>query len=182
MHTYHLKSETNIYNLIIKNDIEKTLVFNLEFLNLLYFRYKRCFHVKLNSKLNLLNTCTYAFLTKICKLCIVISNWNSNIDIFPFKFIFFKWKKKNDPASAYQKVSQLPLEWRADNNEIGNGWSKIKYQRTNQVMENNNLIWKQSDEKTSVDSRNWKLYGQVLWLYERKKRQIVSQRTKVTRK
>lgn len=30
MHTYHLKSETIIYNLIIKNDIEKTLVFNLE--------------------------------------------------------------------------------------------------------------------------------------------------------
>lgn len=83
-------------------------------------------------------------------------------------------EKKNDPPSAYQKVSQLPLEWRADNNEIGNGWSKIKYQPTNQVMENNNLIWKQSDEKTSVDSRNWKLYGQVLWLYERKKRQIVS--------
>lgn len=74
MHTYHLKSETIIYNLIIKNDIEKTLVFNLEFLNLLYFRYKRCFHVKLNSKLNLLNTCTYAFLTKFCKLCIEISN------------------------------------------------------------------------------------------------------------
>lgn len=74
MHTYHLKSETIIYNLIIKNDIEKTLVFNLEFLNLLYFRYKRFFHVQLNSKLNLLNTCTYAFLTKFCKLCIVISN------------------------------------------------------------------------------------------------------------
>lgn len=91
-------------------------------------------------------------------------------------------EKKNDPPSAYQKVSQLPLEWRADNNEIGSSWSKIKYQPTNQVMENNNLIWKQSDEKTSVDSRNWKLYGQVLWLYERKKRQIVSQRTKVTRK
>lgn len=28
-------------------------------------------------------------------------------------------EKKNDPPSAYQKVSQLPLEWRADNNEIG---------------------------------------------------------------
>lgn len=30
-------------------------------------------------------------------------------------------KEKNDTPSAYQKVSQLPLEWRADNNEIGNG-------------------------------------------------------------
>lgn len=53
MYIYYLKLEIIIYNLIIKNDIEKILVFNLEFLNLLYFRYKRFFYVKLNLKLNL---------------------------------------------------------------------------------------------------------------------------------
>lgn len=74
MYVYYLKLEIIIYNLIIKNDIEKILVFNLEFLNLLYFRYKRFFYVKLNLKLNLLNICIYVFLIKFCKLCIVILN------------------------------------------------------------------------------------------------------------